>query len=104
MSGSIRRNTRGWPSAGDTSPDPSQATCSVLTLNTSGGGIAFADDGGWSMPCEVAIAAARFNARQPQSTGAVATRLRILDVDREGADVQAFRLVGADKQRAADCE
>jgi len=32
---------RGWPRAAETSPDPSQATRSVLTLITSGGGGAF---------------------------------------------------------------
>ena len=37
----MRKYMRGWPSAGETAPDPSQATRVVVTLNTSGGGNAF---------------------------------------------------------------
>src|SRR5437763_15444889 len=46
---------RGWPSAGSTSPEPSQTTLSLEVRMTSGGGGAF-------MGSEVAIGLARFNA------------------------------------------
>ena len=76
-SGSIRRKTRGCPSPGEISPEPSQATWRLVTLKISGGGKAFAETADWSMEAKVATPAARFNARPSRSMSEVAVRLRL---------------------------
>ena len=47
----MRRKMRGWPSSGDTAPEPSQATRVVETLSISGGGRSDITNGKFVFSC-----------------------------------------------------